>query len=200
MKISVLRISFLMFTAGLAFAGCRSLPRSEPAPLPVPVSKKTAPPEKKAAAAAPAPGQELFMIQRSKNANIVRYDANLGKDGNLVPGQPVLAYWVLLAEDGRVKKLNWLEKKKAYGVRTRPDPAGNGYVITLAAAAWLPITIKQDGAAVRAEAAINGQPAVLNKMFIQAIDKLLGPKVEYIELFGKDLKTGGARREKIFPR
>jgi len=48
--------------------------------------------------------------------------------------------------------------------------------------------------------AINGQPAVLEKLFIQARDKLLGPKVEYIELYGKDLRTGAACSEKILPR
>ena len=31
-------------------------------------------------------------------------------------------------------------------------------------------------------------------------DGLTGPKVEYIELYGKDLKTGGKRYQKIVPK
>ncbi|OGR46823.1 MAG: hypothetical protein A2X34_05410 [Elusimicrobia bacterium GWC2_51_8] len=169
------------------------------------------------------------MIERNKNANVVHYDANLTADGKLNPREPVVAYWVMLAGDGSRKKLNWLEKKKAYGIKIKPDPsrpfgpktedleAGhkskarvdepkerdpslNGYIITLAAAPWMPLTMKKIGEAVRAEVIINGRPAILAKMFIQARDRLLGPKVEYIELYGKDLQTGEACREKILPK
>jgi hypothetical protein len=55
--------------------------------------------------AAPATAQiktsPLFIVERSKNANVVHYDARLTADGKLDPKEPVTAYWVLLAEDGR---------------------------------------------------------------------------------------------------
>jgi hypothetical protein len=34
-------------------------------------------------------------------------------------------------------------------------------------------------------------------MYIKTSDGLLGPKGEYIEVYGKDLQTGGKRYEKI---
>lgn len=163
------------------------------------VHQKAAGPAK-SAAAAHTDTRPLFVIERNKNANIVRYEARLASDGNLDPREPVIAYWVLLAEDGRRKKLNWLEKKKAYGIRIKSAPSQDGYTLTLSAAPWMPLAVRKVGDAVRAEAAINGRQAVLEKMFIQARERLLGPKVEYIVLFGKDPATGAACREKIFPK
>jgi hypothetical protein len=42
----------------------------------------------------------LFVIERSTNANVVHYDANIAADGQLDPRQPISAYWVMAAEDG----------------------------------------------------------------------------------------------------
>ena len=202
MKKIIWRGPILSFLAALSFAGCESLQKIKPAPMPIPppVSSKISAQDKKAAAAAPWTTRPLFLIERSKNANVVHYDASFGADGKLAPGEPVVAYWVMLAKDGGRKKLNWLEKKKAYGIRIKPDLPGKGYTLTLAAAPWLPLSIKKAGDTTRAEVAINGRPAVLEKMFIQTHDRLIGPKVDYIELYGKDLQTGEACREKIVPK
>ena len=154
--------------------------------------------------AAPAAAQmktrPLFIIERSKNANVVHYDARLTTDGKLDPKKPVVAYWVLLAEDGRREELSWIEKKKAYGFDIKPDPSVNGYKMTLVAAPQLQITVKKAGETIRAEGVIGGQPAVLEKIYINASDGLTGPKVHYIMLYGKDLKTGGKLSQKIVPK
>jgi len=201
MKKNNLRITFLAFLASLAFAGCESLAPIKPAGAHVPVqaSPKPAAADKNTGAAEKKGSRPLFVIERNKNANVIHYEANLTPEGELNPKEPVIAYWVLHAEDGRRKKLNWLEKKKAYGIKIKPA-AQDGYTLTLAAAPWLPMAVKKDGDIVRVEAKINDRTAVLEKMFIQAREKLLGPKVEYIELFGKDLLTGEACSEKILPR
>lgn len=151
-------------------------------------------------AAAQIKTSPLFIIERSKNANVVHYDARLTADGKLDPQEPVIAYWVLVAEDGRREKLNWIEKKKAYGFTIKPDPSVNGYKMTLVAAPERQITVKKEKDAVRAEAVIDGRPAVLEKMYINASDGLMGPKVRYIEVYGQDLQTGEKRREKMVPK
>ena len=202
MKNMVWRFSILASLAALSFAGCESLAKIKPAaaPVPPPVAQKPAAPDKTKVAAAKQDSRPLFVIGRNKNANVIHYEANLDPDGELNPKWPVIAYWVLHAEDGRRKKLNWLEKKKAYGIKIKPASSRDGYTLTLAAAPWMPMAVRKAGDAVHVEAKINGRTAVLEKMFIQARDRLLGPKVEYIELFGKDLLTGQACSEKILPR
>ena len=153
-----------------------------------------------APAAAQIKTQPLFIIERSKNANVVHYDARLTADGELDSKEPVIAYWVRLAQDGRREELSWIERKKAYGFDIKPDPEVKGYKMTLVADPQRPITVKKEGDAVRAEGIIDGRPAVLEKMFIKSSDGLMGPKVEYIELYGKDLETGGKRYQKIVPK
>ena len=63
-------------------------------------------------AAAQIKTSPLFIIERSKNANVVHYDARLTADGKLDPKEPVIAYWVLLAKDGRREKLKLDREEK----------------------------------------------------------------------------------------
>ena len=151
-------------------------------------------------AAAQTKTSPLFIIERSKNANVVHYDARLTADGKLDSKEPVIAYWVVLAEDGRREELSWIEKKKAYGFTVKPDPSINGYKMNLVAAPEKQIIVKAEKGGVHAEAVIDGRPAVLEKLYINASDRLTGPKVHYIEVHGKDLQTGEKRREKMVPK
>jgi hypothetical protein len=130
----------------------------------------------------------------------VHYDARLTSDGKLDPKEPVSAYWIMRAEDGRREELNWMEKEKGYGFDIKPDSSVNGYKMTLMAVPQEQITVKKAGNAIRAEVAINGRPAVLEKIYINASDGLTGPKVHYIMLYGKDLKTGEKRSQKSVPK
>lgn len=186
-----------VLTAALLAGGCLHRPAPTGPAIPA-VSGKQVPPGKKQGPGPRPGGVTLLVIERNTNANVVHYDAGLTGDGAFDPAEPVIVYWVLLAEDGRRKKLNWLEKKKAYGVKLKP--AGDGYTMTLAAAPWMPLAVKKTGGVVRLEATINGRPAVMQKMFIQSRGGLLGPKVEYIDLYGKDLATGAPCRERIKPK
>jgi hypothetical protein len=154
--------------------------------------------------AAPAAAQiktsPLFIIERSKNANVVHYDARLTADDKLDPQEPVIVYWVMLAEDGRREKLSWIEKKKAYGFTIKPDPSVNGYKMILVAVPEQPITVKKEKDAVRAEVVIDGRPVVLEKMVINVSDGLTGYKVRFVEVYGKNLQTGENLREKMVPK
>jgi hypothetical protein len=141
--------------------------------------------------------QPLFIIKRSKNANVVHYDARLTAEGSIDPNEPVVAYWIMLAKDGKREDLNWIEKKKAYGFAIKPDPSTNSYKMTLMAVPQGQITVRKEGKTVRAELVIDGRPSVMEKIYINATDGLFGPKVNYIELYGKDIKTGENRHQKI---
>jgi len=162
----------------------------------------SAPAPKKAAAptAAGNKARSLFIIERSKNANVVHYDARLTSKGKLDAREPVSAYWIMRAEDGRREKLNWMENEKGYGFDIKPAPSVDGYIMILMAAPQLQITVKEAGNAIRAEVVINGRPAVLEKIYIDASDGLTGPKVHYIMLYGKDLKTGKKLSQKSVPK
>src|ERR1039458_6549863 len=103
----------------------------------------------------------------------------------------------MLAKDGRRQNLNWIEKKKAYGINIKPDPSVNGYHISFVAATQRSITVKQVGSAVRAEIVIDGRPAILEKMYLNATEKLTGPTVHRSELYGNDRRSSEKRFEKV---
>jgi hypothetical protein len=147
---------------------------------------------------AEATNQSLFVIARSKNANIVQYDARLTADGVLDPKEPVKGYWILLAEDGRHEELNLLGRR-AYGFDIKRDASGKSWAMTLAAYPKREITVRQVGAMARAEILIDGKPSILEKLYVNSTEGWSLPKVNYIELFGKDLKTGEKRYEKLLP-
>jgi hypothetical protein len=179
-----------LLALSFSFIGCATQEEKKPASAPAP-EKAAAP------TAVHKKTQSLFIIERSKDANVVQYDARLTADGNLDPKEPVIVYWVIRAEDGRREELNWLEKKKGYGFDIMPDPSVNGYKMILKGDPQHPITVKREGDAIRAEVVIGGRQAVLEKIYINASDGLMGPKVHDIVLYGKDLKTGGKRSQKI---
>ena len=175
----------------LAAAGCAQ----EQARRPVNMAQGQAAPD-----GVPAITQPLFIIERSKNANTVHYDVRLTADGELDPTEPVIAYWVVLADDGRRKELNWIEKTMAYGFEIKPAPSVGGYIMTMVATPQRPIIVKKEGNAVHAELVIDGHPAIVEKMYINASEGDSWPKVNYIELYGWDVQTGEKRFEKILPK
>ncbi len=140
----------------------------------------------------------LFVIERSINKNLVHYDAHLTKDGRLNPKEPVIAYWIMA--DGRREELNWLERTEAYGFTVTSGPAPDTCQIRLAAYKQRPITIYQDAGGLKAEVVIAGRPAILQRIYIDAVESLGIPKVHFVELFGRDLATNKPVSEKIMPQ
>src|SRR5215469_885871 len=143
--------------------------------------------------------QNLFIIERSTNANVVHYDAKIGKDGAFDPKEPVVVYWVMAAEDGRRQSLSALEKMFAYGFTIRRDSSGESFWMTLVSQKRREIHIYQEGGKVRAVILIGRQAAYLSKVYVQARKSGLLRTVDYVELFGHDIVTGQDRYEKVAP-
>ena len=144
--------------------------------------------------------QNLFKIERNKNANIVQYDVQMRADGKLDPKKPVVAYWIRLAKDGRKKDLKWVEKQFAYGFSTKYDAKTNTAVMDMAAKIKRKIKVLEVEGEYRAETRIDGQSAFLDKIFINSKGSGMSTKVRYMELYGKDVKTGEDRYEKFKPK
>jgi len=140
----------------------------------------------------------LFVIEHSTNANAVHYEAKL-KDGKLDPQQPVVAYWVMAAENGRHQELNLLEKLKAYGFDIRPDREPEAYRLTIVSDKKKEIHVFHMGNTVRAVAKIGGCDAYLEKIFIAQKKSWLISLPDYAEMFGTDMSTGAPCHERVTP-
>ena len=141
----------------------------------------------------------LFIIARSKNANIVRYDARLNVEGGLDLENPVVAYWILAAEDNRREGLSWLERRLAYGYELS-DVNERGFRMRLSASGRRPLTIERDGArGFRARTQIAGRPAFLRKVFVSTDEGGVLPSVNYVELHGIDAARSSPLSERLAP-
>src|SRR5262245_42565533 len=145
--------------------------------------------------------QPLFTIARSTNANVVQYDARLTASVSLDSKSPVVAYWIMLAEDGRHVRLSTIEKRMAYGFSVKADGSSGCFRMTLAADKTRPIRICAENGSGRAEMVVDGRRSRLQRMFISTRrGGLFGKEVNYIELFGTDAESGEQRYEKIVPK
>ncbi len=142
----------------------------------------------------------LFVIERNVSKNVVHYDAQLTPDGMLDPKEPVIAYWVMLANGGHREELTLLERLLGYGFTIQPDPNGRGLRMALAADREREITVSQKGDQVVAEIMISGRPALLRKVHVNLTEGFALPKVNYIELFGRNPTSGEYLYEKFVPR
>jgi hypothetical protein len=140
----------------------------------------------------------LFLIERTTNANVVHYDAKVA-GGRLDPKEPVIAYWIMAAEDGRREKLSFLERNAAYGFSTQKDDSPDSYTIRIVSDRQRPIHVSvKDGTAI-AQTTIGGHQAYLQRIFITTHKVLKVDRTLYAEMFGIDVATGEKCYEKITP-
>ena len=143
--------------------------------------------------------QSLFKIERSKNANIIQYDAQIGSDGKLLKKEPVIGYWIRLAEQGQVQQLSWVQRTFAFGFSAKYHRDSDTATIDMVADIGQPITVKRVEGKYMAVIDFEGQPSQLERIFIQAHGKGISVTVEYVEIFGIDLKSGEPTYGKIIP-
>lgn len=143
--------------------------------------------------------QSLFKIERSKNANIIQYDAQIGSDGKLLKKEPVIGYWIRLAEQGQVQQLSWVQRTFAFGFSAKYHRDSDTATIDMVADIGQPITVKRVEGKYLAVIDFEGQPSQLERIFIQAHGKGISVTVEYVEIFGVDLKSGEPTYGKIIP-
>jgi hypothetical protein len=140
----------------------------------------------------------LFAIQRSKNDNEVHYRLHVNDHCQIASDKPVEAIWQLLEESPKkTEPLTDLEHMAYGAVRQKVTENWVSFHLGLfehlrpletrrvkATAMYDPHTA-QCTSKVHTE--INGQWAALERVYVQAEERLLRPKVLYIDLFGKSL-------------
>ena len=140
----------------------------------------------------------LFFIERSKNKNVVQYDARLTENRNLPDLRPVNAYWIL--ENGRHEELNSVEKNYAYGIVRQQKLDKDKFKIILAAFKGLEIIVERMNDSVKALVPINGTESILQKIYIKSEETgALFPRVVYVDLYGQIKETGKAIKERFIP-
>ena len=145
-----------------------------------------------------APSRELFTLGRNKNANVVKYAVRTAKNGRLDANDPIEAYWLMLADNGRREELTWAERQLAYGFSVS-DCTPESCTLRLSACSDRAVRVSVSNGHAQAQLAIARQPATLQRIFVQADEGALLPSVRYVELSG--VTANGQRvAERVEPR
>jgi hypothetical protein len=139
-------------------------------------------------------------MEHSINRNKIYYELRLTKDGGIDAHNPIHAYWIMWEKDSagkRREEMSMLEKKMAYGFKVGMDSSKKNITINLVSFPQRTITVFQTKEKPVARTAINGQPAILQKIFVQTSKGKVFPTVEYVELFGKNVAAGKPCQEKV---
>jgi hypothetical protein len=138
---------------------------------------------------------KLFYIARSKNKNLVCYDANYS-GGKLDIKNPLTIYW-LNREDrpGETSNLNMIQKKLAYGYKLISQ-GDDSCEITLNAYPGRVLTICKQDAKYVCLITINKQTVILESLYVKANpnNSLI---VEYVELQGISPNTKQPVSERV---
>jgi hypothetical protein len=141
--------------------------------------------------------EPLFLIQRSKNAAEVHYDARVNADGTLDAKTPVDGYWFNKHPDGSVTRneISFLQKI-AYGYDT--EPTGNGtYAFKLKAFHERPMWLAKINGHWVVQTTIAGKQAYMKRLYVATDESGIIPKVLYVDVFGEDAASGAAVTEHI---
>lgn len=141
----------------------------------------------------------LFVIARSKNANLICYDLNFIAPGKLNPDKPIHVYWLNQTDKpGTTDELSYIQAKLAYGYTANPAGA-NKWEISLVAFPQRKVMLEKNGdGTFHSRITIAGKQAILKKIFVQA-DPANSLRVMWVEVYGQDIQTGKEVKERIVP-
>jgi hypothetical protein len=147
----------------------------------------------------------LFVIQRSKNANEVHYHLRVDDRCRIASTTPIHAFWKLLAASPDKTASLSVFDQLAYGVEQQ-RVANNEVSFSLKALEQKRITARiigtppQGPCAAQAQTEIQGQWAVLERIYVQTEEGWLKPKVLYVDVFGTGLDASATPvQERITP-
>lgn len=149
----------------------------------------------------PAVTTKLFYVQRDPNTNTIIYDLNTDAKGQLDPENPIHVYWIKYNEKGQKEELNYIQRKFAYGIVSKPLDNGK-FDIRFVSYKKYPLSLMRSTAdnKYHVYATIDKKQAILNRIFIRIEGGTFWiPNVLYVEVKGTDPATGKEVMERFKP-
>jgi len=155
-----------------------------------------------------------FIIERSKNKNVVVYEAKVGSDGKPHAEKPLEVYWqdidpAYVAANRKKGKmddredLNMIESTMAYGISTKPHEKHRHHhrVNCVAIKDKQLVLYQDDHGRCHIRTTINGKEANLVRVYVHSVERMFlpMPKIEYVEFFGFTVDTHEFVVEKVVP-
>ncbi len=145
---------------------------------------------------------QLFYLQRSKNANTVIYAANMAKPGLLDTKKPVEVYWrAYQYPDAPHEELSFIERTMVYGVSPKPVPGEtNKYHARIGSYFDRDFIVDVDDKGMpEAVIEMDGHKAKLVSVYLQMDESGMLPKLVYGDIYGIDKESGRVLHEHLEP-
>jgi len=139
----------------------------------------------------------LFQIDRSKDIDIVVYDA-VTEGGRLAEDDPVDVYWILKQEGNKRDDLNWVERWKGYGIDVEKRWGRDSLEFVMRADGTKIRVTQRDGKWI-AIARINDDLARLESIYVKTDESGWFPEVLEVHMKGYRLSDGVRLVEVIRP-
>lgn len=146
------------------------------------------------------PNQKLFHIERSRDADEIYYEANLGCDGNLIISNPIDIYWMKHSHGGSNEPLTRIQQRYSYGLKFLEVSAE----VAVFQFVSLPERIfelrKNQHGIFRVFTIFAGSEVEVQSIFVQfAGGSFWIPVISGVELRGKETRSGKLIVEAINP-
>jgi hypothetical protein len=141
--------------------------------------------------------KQLFYLQRTPNTNTIVYELNY-QDGVIDKDNPVHGFWIRYQERGQREDLSFIQRKFAYGLKTR-QIAENNYELSFVSYKKYKMYLRM-GADKKfyVYTNINQKPAILTSIFIKINGgSFWSPNVEYVEISGIEPNTHSVIKERL---
>ena len=139
----------------------------------------------------------LFYIQRNQNLDTIVYELNHSSGKVVNRDLPMHAYWIKYSEGGVNQELNHLQNKLAFGYESR-EISPDLYVFNFVSYKELTLYIaRQENGRFKVICDIDHQQAILDHIYVYAVEFGVFPDVKFIELFGEGIHDGSPLYEKI---
>ena len=144
----------------------------------------------------------LFYIQRSLNRNTIAYELNTDDKNVLDLDDPIHPYWIRYESGGHRRELSYIEKKFAYGIKTKlVNQQSQNYKLSLVS---YPVNMELkksgDEQNFKVFITVNNKLIELEMIYFKAEGGTFwNPNIKYIDIYGTEVKTKLAVKERIIP-
>jgi Domain of unknown function (DUF4833) len=141
--------------------------------------------------------KQLFYLQRTPNKNTIVYELNY-KNGEIDSEEPVHGFWIRYQEDGQKEDLNYIQRKFAYGLKTKKI-AENQYEISFVSYKKYKMFLRM-GADKKFHlyTTINQLTAELTSIYLKINGGAFWtPNIEYVDIYGVDPTNRSVMKERM---
>ncbi len=141
--------------------------------------------------------KQLFFLQRTPNTNTIICELNY-KDGMIDKEDPIHVFWIRYQEDGQKEDLNYIQRKFAYGVKSK-EIGDNKYELNFVSYKKYKMYLMQAADnQFHVYTTINNKQVILTRIYIEIKGgSFWSPNVEYVEITGIDPATRSTVKERL---